>query len=734
MTDKHTITQRDFSLGCVVPELIEGDDTEIRQKSLIGGKNVRVTRGRTLRQRPGLEYKMEVTSDQHFNDMRVHNGSSEERYIVVVENNGVTILNSSYGTETSFTGAPWATTPENVWTAQFGNTMVFGGFEFYGLTFEEGSWSFGALDFADNAESEKALPFWAYERGVTLTPSDYTGTITVTASSAIFSTDWVGKRLRYAGRAMEVTAYTSATQLQCEVTTELPPTFLITFPTSNDLSGFAVGQAVTADTTDWSGIVAEIDSANNRFYAVTLSNTALADTSTTTSSYGGPTTDDTIVGPNSAASPNAVARQSTPKGIQIWDEQLWSDDRGWPQSGTEVNGRLALCNFPGIPNLVCISSSRGFNDFEAGVDDDDAILRTAGNRNPRFRHIVTATDLILLANNSAYYVKTRDGELLTPSNFQAIEFSDVGSSEVKPISVEGGVVFVDNSRDALSAAVLSGNVYLNWTTVDLTRFHSHLINAPVKISSPADSADLAERYLFVVNDTADSGKWRASFNDDPAGRLAAMSWYTSFGEERVGFVPWETEGNFVDAVPLLGKQHFVITRGSKRTLEVINPDYYMDGAIDVSGVFTSGGQLDHLPEGSVTAWDGYESETLTNDSSGNTSSEPTKTGHIGLPFDVSAKPWPQEAVQSPRHGMLKARVIRASVGVMDTITFKFVRNSTTSTAPARRPQDSATAAPPLKTDVYRFNVFGNRVKPDMEVLLDEPNPLEITSITQEVQA
>lgn len=733
MTEKRTITQRDFSLGVVVPELIEGDDTEIRQKSLMGGKNMRITRGRTLRQRPGLQFKLEVTSDQSFYNMRVHNGVTQEQFVVVVENNGITILDSDYAVDNSFTGAPWGTSPDQVWVAQFGNTMVFGGFEFYGLTFEEGSWSFGALAFPNNAESERAIPYWVFDKGVTLTPSDYTGTITLTASSAIFSADWVGKRLRYAGREVLVTGFNSTTSLGAEVTTELPPTFRMTIATAAEMRGFAVGQVVTADTTDWSGIVTSINSASRYIFAVTLSRTAIADGSTS-SSYGGPDTSDTLVGPNSSAAMSAVTLQSSPAGTEVWDEQLWSDDRGWPQSGTEVNGRLAMCNFPAIPSLICISSAREFNDFDTGIADDDAILRTVGNRNPRFRHVVTGTDLILLADNSAYYVKTRDGEILSPSNFSAIEFSDVGASEVKPIPVEGGIVFVDNSRDALSAAVLSGNVYLNWTTIDLTRFHSHLINSPVKLSSPSDSTDLAERYLFVVNDTVDSGKWRASFNDDPSGRVAAMSWYTNFGEDRVGFLPWETEGDFVDAVPLLGRQHFVVQRGTKRTLEVLNPDYLLDGAIDVSGTFTSGGQLSHLPAGTVRAWQARESEVLTVDASGNANANPTKTGHIGIPFDASAKPWPIELIESPRHGMVKTRVIRASVGVLDTVTFKFVRNNTTSEAPARRPYDSASEAPPLKTDVYRFSIFGNRVKPDMEVLLDEPNPLEITSITQEVQA
>ena len=737
MVEKRAYTQADFALGVTVPELIDGDDLEIRSQSLQDGKNLRITRGRSIRGRPGLGLKVGISENQNVHDMRVQTAEGEQRFAVVVEPNGVRVWDEAYSLVTSFTGAPWGDLSGDFpWVTQFDNAMVFGGYEFYALEYDEGTWTFGALDFADLPGNEKALPYWVFEQGVTLTPSAYTGSITATASSPIFTAAWLGKRIRYAKREIVITAINSATVVQGTVTERLPPTFTLTFANAAAVEGFSVGQVVTASSTNWSGIVVDITG------AVVTAVTVLGDAATST--FNGPTTDDEIVGPSAAVKPTGVAKAGTPSGTTVWDEQLWSEHRGWPQSGSEVNGRLALCNFPNIPNLLCLSSVRQFNDFGTGAADDDAILRTAGNRNPRFLHIVNSTDLVILADRGCYYVKTRDGELVTPSNFQVVQFDERGATEVQPVAVEGAVLFAERNKSGIAACVLSGNVYLNWTVLDLTRFHAHLVRDPVSLCGPAPDPDMSERYIMVVN--AD-------------GTMATMSWFTTFGEERVGFVPWETEGRFFRrAFPLFDGYHAVVQGATGFTLERFDPALYVDGALPAAGAVnggfwvTDGGdeittdagdeiqiglpRFAHLAGLQVKAWQAYET-TLTDtlDGTGAFSAVSTLTAaQVGTKIDVRGKLWPREVLESPRRGMIRARVIRCSIGVRDTVSIGFVRNSTTTITPARRPSDSALSPPPLKTEWYRFNVFGNRTHPEMEFYLPEPNPLEITSVVQEVQA
>lgn len=737
MVEKRAYTQADFSLGVTIPELIDGDDTEVRATSLQDGKNLRVTRGRTLRARPGLELKVSVAEDQDVYEMRVQTPQGERKFAIVVQINGLQIYDDEFGFVAFWDAAPWGVFASGrPWAAQFENTMIFGGYEFYALQYKDGEWSFGPVTFAQKPGGEWSIPYWSYERGTAINPSGYTGSVTVTASASIFSAAWVGKRIRYSGREMVVTAVASGTSLTATVTAELPPTFVITFASSSDLSGYAVGDIVTASETSWSGIVASKGS-------TTLTCVTVSDTRAT-SAYGGPITDDEIVGPNAAKKPDSISRASSPASTTVWDEQVWSNHRGWPKSGAEVNGRLALCNFPEVPNLIAISSARWHLDFEIGAADDDAILRTAGNRNPRFQHIVNGTDLLLLADRGCYYVKTRDGELLTPSNFQVTQFDERGTDEVAPVVVEGGVLFVEKNKRSVAACVLSGNVYLNWRVIDLTRFHAHLIRRPIAICGPTSDTEMSERYVMIVNED---------------GTLAVMSWFTDFGEDRVGFIPWETQGRkFRNVFPLFGKYAAIVQNKTTFTLEIFNPDYYLDGATPVDGLLngtvlatdglvpitTDGGEeirgwqarFAHLADRNVKAWRAYEtilSDTLDGIGEFQTAFSVT-ADQLGVPIDVRAKPWPREVLESPRRGMIKARVIRAAVAVRDTVGFAFRRNATTTVIPPRRPSDPEMEPPPLKTDWYRFNVFGNRAHPEMEIFLQEPNPFEITSITQEVQA
>ena len=61
-------------------------------------------------------------------------------------------------------------------------------------------------------------PYYKYEdAGTTLTPSATTGSITLTASSSIFSAAWVGDTVRLAQKEVDITGYTSGTEVNATV-------------------------------------------------------------------------------------------------------------------------------------------------------------------------------------------------------------------------------------------------------------------------------------------------------------------------------------------------------------------------------------------------------------------------------------------------------------------------------------------------------------------------------------
>jgi hypothetical protein len=727
---KATRTQRDFSFGVTIPELLEGDDLEMRGQSVRDALNVRATAGRTARARMGTTWVFSL--EDGVKDIVEVDTSDGQTFAVVVGPTSLKVLNQSYIVVSTETSVPWSAS-DTVWTAPFGDVLMIG-FQngLYALDYDGGDWTFGEVQFDETPGTSRAQPYWAYNPGITITPSDYTGDIIVTSSAAVFNVNYVGTRIRYAEEEILVTTYLSPTQIRGTVVGELPPTYDLTLP---DVSGFYVGHVVVSDERGWQGIITAVDTGTKVITCVTLEE------------FRGPTTSETISSPKSSQSPSVVTKAAAPAGTDVWDEQLMSAVRGYARSGASVNGRLALCDFPEVPDLIAISSARSFTDFEVGLDDDDAIVRQAGNNSPRFRHVVPALDLILLSDRGCYYVKTRDGELLTPSNFQAIQFDQRSANAVRPELVDSAVIFVEPAGQGVSACVLEGNVYLSWRVIEVSRFSSHLFSSPTDLCGPVQSTQIPEKYLLVTNDD---------------GSIVAMSWSSEFGSERAGFFPWGTTGDFVKAMPLFDAYHVIARRtvngADAYYLERFDVGAVMDCSVttsaDINGsnlATTAGVEVTdssgdpilarspsaaHLAGATVGLWeaDTYHGST-TLSSTGAWTSPPSVSGEyqIGLPFRASLSPWPVEIIDSPRLGMLKARVIQVSASVLNTVSFSCLRNSTTTKIPAYRPEDDAGAAPPRKTDVFKFSVYGNRAHPEIEFFSDEPGPFEIAAITQEVQ-
>jgi hypothetical protein len=102
---------------------------------------------------------------------------------------------------------------------------------------------------------QKRTPFYRISPpNVTLLPSATSGTITVTASSAVFSAGMVGTRLQFCGRQLTITGFTSSTVVSAIVNEQLPPGQTLSY--SGTLQGsINIGDVVTGAITGAQGIV-----------------------------------------------------------------------------------------------------------------------------------------------------------------------------------------------------------------------------------------------------------------------------------------------------------------------------------------------------------------------------------------------------------------------------------------------------------------------------------------------
>ena len=723
---KRTITQRDFSRMEVREDFLEADDLDLRVQSVQSARNMRSLASRAAEARPGTFYEKTLDDAR---DMIEITPASNLNFGILINDTSLVILDANSSVVHSIAPVPWSSA-QGVYVETFREKAIIGGeWGIRVLTYDAGAWSFDPFTFSDDVGGKKAQPYWAYHQTATIRPSGRTGSISITASEAIWTDAYVGQRLRYAQHEILITARVSATVVTGSVVERLPPTYNLTVADGGE---YAIGEAVIGTDSGFQGVVHGIS--GNTLTVLTLAN------------FEGPDVNEKLSGEGASSKVTAKASVS-PTATVIWDEPLMSNSRGWPRAASAISGRLVFVDFPQVPDLICLSSSRSIEDFGTGAADDDAIVRQVGDNSPRWLHAINASDLLLFSDRGCYYVATRDGGIISPTNFNPVLFNKASASPVRPVQVDDGVVFVEGSGETVAAALLEGDYYRKWSVRTLTTLHNHLVRSPQKLCGPALSSPQPEKYVFVVNGD---------------GTLAALSWEDSLGSDGVGFAPWDTQGAFVSVSPVFGEYFAIVDRetdlGTLRFLERFSTDAVVDCAVestiasanvpltDNSGtpitdgtepIYTAFPYMQHLAGASVmlatASWSMGPYPVLAD---GTVDGAPAINGErqVGLPFICAMQPWPVEVIDSLRAGMLRARVIRVSVSVQGTAGFSFVCNGRRRRVGGYAPGDDFDAPPPLRTQVYRFPVMGNRDHPKFTIERDMPGAFRVLAITQEVQA
>lgn len=717
---KQTVTQRSFLLGEMREEFLEADDLESRQQSVRGGLNVRITAARTLIARPGTTYERTLGLAYDVIELRPQSGLE---FGLIVNDTSLEIIDEAGTLITTISPVPW-TSGADVWVEPFSaDTVIGGAWGLKVLTYASGVWSFTDFAFVTTTDSALAQPYWSFRDDVLVQPSATSGNITLTATQPIWTTAYVGLRVRYGRREVTITGYVSPTVLNGTVVTALPPSFRLTL---SSVANFAIGDAVLGQDTDFQGIV--------------IAKGATSIDVATTAFFDGPDISEKLASPRGSATVNAKATIA-PLASPIWDEPLISPVRGYPRAGASAAGRLALADFPLVPDLICLSSARQIQDIEVGANDDDGITRQCGDNAPRFLHVVNAGDLLLFSDRGVYMVNLRDGSLLTPSTFNAIRVDKRAANSVRPVAVDDAVVFVESSGEGIAIAQLNGNIYLKWTVRSISTFHAHLVRSPVKLCGPSLESALPEKYLFIIN--AD-------------GTVAAMSWFAEFNADAVGFVPWETQGEFRSVSPIFAGYWAIVDRtingASVRFLERFDTEALVDCALDVvanadlegngaplegNGAVLGAQTAQPLPlagEAVVAVAGDYDMGDFEVGVDGLIAGSDLfpEGAQVGFNFQSRVKPWPVDIIQSPYLGLIRVRLVRGSVSVLRTGRVAVVSNATTKRYGGYRFGDDLSAAPPRRTELYKFLVLGRRDHPEIEIIKERPGAFQILAVNQEV--
>lgn len=722
---KQTIMQRNFVHMDVRKDALERDDTDLRQRSLKRGLNMKALATGAMEARPGTFFERQIGSSRQIVEIRPAAGLT---YALLVNDTRLSVIDQNADNVHVKPSVPWSD-GSKVWVAPFRDKIVMGTATegMWVLTYDDGDWSFSDFEFADGVGGELNQAYWAYDTDHTIRPSAKTGEITIEASGPIWKNAYVGLRIRYGLREIEITEKVSKTVLKGNVINTLPPSFQITVA---DGSFYRVGEAVIGADTNFQGLVVGIS--ENVLSVVT------------TDFFEGPDVGEELSSPSGSSAISAKV-EVDPLDSPIWDEPLISALRGYPGSASRVAGRLVLLDFPSVPDLVALSSTRAVDDFGVGAEDSDAIVRQIGDGAPRWLHAVNMGDLLLFSDSGVYYVPTREGQLITPTTFNPVLVDETACNEIRPVRVEDGVVFVDAPGNGVAAVLLDGNVYLKWSVRRLTTLYDHLIDTPIALCGPAIGSSSAEKFLFAVNSD---------------GTLAAITWQDSIRDEQIGFAPWETNGNFVFIAPIFNQYWAIVDRnlpgGTQRYLERFSNDAYLDCAsasdvddpvylsINTGTLSVNGGPLNvrlatahHIAGLTASCYaNGWDAGDFLVPADGSVDLGVTFSGdrQIGLNFECEVEPWPVEVINSPRIGTLKARVMQLVVSVQDTLSYEATCNGVTRQVTSYQIGDDLSVPPDTRTEVGRFSVFGSRDHPEMTIAKRRPGPFRILAIGQRVQA
>lgn len=717
--------QRTYESGEVSPDHLWRADLKARATSAKRIRNMRITIGGALENRPGSSRLATLDGDGWVVDMTV----DDVAYMLVLTAENLKVYRRSDRVQIANLTAAWtAGVVPGLVVAPYGSDAFVTalGMPPQKITRSPaGVWSVGAATFGSGiGGSIRQLYYRFADPGVTLTPNGVTGSITLTASAATFVAGHVGTRFRLQKREVEITAVASGTSATATVIQRLLPT--VTLPVTSS-AGFSVGEVVTGKDSSAEAEVVGVPSSTSLTLLLQKFTDFLWDG----------TKGETIVGPSATTTNTAAQTATTNAAVLDWDEQAISAVRGYPGTAAVHKGRLWLGRFPQVPFGIAASAQFALDDFSVGENDADAFFEELGNEAAgAVRHIMPSEQLLVMTSRKLFYYPESESNPIRPTAFQLIEVGPDGANNCRPVAISEGVVYAEEGGGSLLGAFPTGDVRRSWRTADVTQLSAHLVSNPRSLAYVSGQAVGPERYVYAVNDT---------------GELVVV--YYSDGAEVFGVVRWETDGDYRSVAAVDGEAWAIVRRSVNGSdvffLEVIDPARFMDAAVTVgSGAYQGLATTETIltPSGPMPADKVYRFAALANatcdlmvgdsyigqvelDGDGDFG-VPDVAGaiQIGRRWESAVEPWPVVDASDDRNRRRKMRITRAHVrwkGRYLAIDGKL--------QPAYRGGEDANAAPPLRDELTSAPCFrGWAYEPFVTFTHPYPGPFTLLGHSLEV--
>lgn len=293
---------------------------------------------------------------------------------------------------------------------------------------------------------------------ITITASAVTGSITLTASAALFTTDHVGGYFKIAevlaskyGLWQGSTAYGAGTYKRYGDN--------LYYTAAGGTSGgippiHTEGTESDGGITDWEFIH---DGAGY----------ALVDSFTS----------DTVV--NATVIKRFPQTALTP-GSKKWAEGAWSDNSGWPKTVTFYEDRLWFAGSLARPQTLWGSTSGDYENHKYGTNDDDALNYTINSQEVNTIEWLSPSKVMAIGTSGGEFIMSASSSeaAITPTDVRIVPHTTYGSNNQRPLKIGNVVLFMQRAGKKVREFTYTFETD-DYVAPNLTILADHILDAGV---------------------------------------------------------------------------------------------------------------------------------------------------------------------------------------------------------------------------------------------------------------
>ena len=659
---RQRVHQASFLRGELDPKILSRVDLAAYGQGLKKARNVIPVNQGGIERRSGSVYRADLGAVSRIEPF-IFNESQE--YIFAFQNTALKIYSTNGTLVATLSSCPWVTSElfELNYT-QSGDNMIIVHENFVPqIITRVDATTFTRTAFGFEQSQNGADTFQPYfkfaDDSITLDIDSATaGTgVTVTASSAYFTSSYVGMKLRYHGSELTITGYTSSTvvtatlEKDVEIVLDEDP-----FATSQGSGVVNVTHVQHGFTTGASIVIAGaediFDSDGNGLAASNMNGTRTI----------------TVIDDNhyefTAASSDTATESVDGGGVRVtisghppttvWDEQVFSAVNGFPRTATFHEQRLFFGGVTALPDGIQASKVADFFNFDVGeaADADSVQIQIASDQINEIRHLTSSKTLEIFTSTAEFYLKPQVSKPITPTDIQIIRQSNLGVQvKAMPKRFDGATIFIQNNGKTVREFFYNSGAE-EFTANSISLLSSHLIDTPTDSATITSIGERTEQFFFLVNSDGTIGV----FTSQRAEKIA-------------GWVLWSTDGTYESVACTTGNIYAVVKRNINGS-DVYNLEQFSNTSFDIPTDCTvtktiSGSYQPHgtpLVNGAISSSTTFIADGFTNAPS---QGETFQFGGTGTTYTI------QSATATGNSGEYTI-VISASVSQSDNTALQFV--------------------------------------------------------------